>query len=86
MTFDSAQVFGLGDRGLLRTGWAADVMVFDPATVAPLETVDAQDLPGGASRRKQLATGIQWTVTNGEVLIDHGEHTGAYPGKVVRSA
>jgi N-acyl-D-amino-acid deacylase len=83
LTFDSACVFGLGDRGLLRPGWAADMMVFDPDTVAPEPVEDVPDLPGGASRRKQLATGIQWTIVNGEVLLEQGEHTGAYPGKVV---
>jgi N-acyl-D-amino-acid deacylase len=83
LTFDSAQVFGLGDRGLLRPGWAADIMVFDPETVGPLEVEDTADLPGGASRRKQLAAGMRWTIVNGEVLIDNGQHTGALPGHVV---
>ena len=84
MTFDSALVFGLGDRGLLRPGWAADIMVFDPETVAPLAVEDCADLPGGASRRKQLAAGVEWTIANGEVLIEHGEHTGALPGRFLR--
>ncbi|HTE85027.1 MAG TPA: amidohydrolase family protein [Dehalococcoidia bacterium] len=83
LTFDSACVFGLGDRGLLRPGWAADMMVFDPETIASEDVEDTPDLPGGASRRKQLAKGIQWTLVNGEVLVEQGSHTGAYPGKVV---
>jgi len=37
-------------------------------------------------RRKQLAKGIEWTVVNGQVLMEKGEHTGAYPGKVARSS
>ena len=86
LTFVSASVFGITDRGLLRPGYAADIMVFDPDTIGPLEPEDADDLPGGASRRKQLATGIEWVVVNGEVLIERGEHSGAYPGQVVRSA
>jgi N-acyl-D-aspartate/D-glutamate deacylase len=60
--------------------------VFDPATIAPLEPGEAYDLPSGARRRKQLAKGIDFTVVNGQVLIEKGEHTGAYPGKVARSA
>ena len=64
---------------------AADLMVFDPATISPLEPGEAYDLPGGAKRRKQLAQGIEWTVVNGQVLIERGKHTGAYPGKVARS-
>jgi N-acyl-D-aspartate/D-glutamate deacylase len=83
LTFDSAFIFGLGDRGLLRPGWSADVMVFDPETVGPQEVEDAPDLPGGASRRKQLANGIEWTLVNGEILMERGAHTGLYPGKVI---
>jgi N-acyl-D-amino-acid deacylase len=85
LTFVPASLFGLYDRGLVRPGMAADLMVFDPATIAPLEPGEAQDLPGGAKRRKQLAQGIEWTVVNGEVLLEHGQHTGAYPGKVARN-
>jgi N-acyl-D-aspartate/D-glutamate deacylase len=85
LTFVPASLFGLFDRGLVRPGMAADLMVFDPATVGPLEPGEAHDLPGGARRRKQLAKGIEWTVVNGQVLIEKGEHTGAYPGKVARN-
>jgi N-acyl-D-amino-acid deacylase len=85
LTFDSACVFGLGDRGLLRPGWAADMMVFDPATIGALDVEDSPDLPAGATRRKQLASGIEWTVVNGEVLLERGEHLGSYPGKVIGS-
>jgi N-acyl-D-aspartate/D-glutamate deacylase len=86
LTFIPASLFGLYDRGLVRPGMAADLMVFDPATISPLEPGEAHDLPGGAKRRKQLATGIQCTVVNGEVLIEKGEHTGALPGRVARTA
>jgi N-acyl-D-aspartate/D-glutamate deacylase len=85
LTFIPASLFGLFDRGLVRPGMAADLLVFDPATVGPLEPGEAYDLPGGARRRKQLAQGIVWTVVNGQVLIERGEHTGVYPGKVARN-
>jgi N-acyl-D-amino-acid deacylase len=85
LTFVPASLFGLFDRGLVRPGMAADLMVFDPETIGPLEPGEAQDLPGGAKRRKQLAQGIEWTVVNGQVLLEKGEHTGAYPGKVARN-
>ena len=85
LTFVPASLFGLFDRGLVRPGMAADLMVFDPATVGPLEPGEAHDLPGGAKRRKQLAQGIAWTVVNGQVLIERGEHAGVYPGKVARN-
>jgi N-acyl-D-aspartate/D-glutamate deacylase len=85
LTFVPASLFGFSDRGLVRPGMAADLMVFDPATISPLEPGEAHDLPGGAKRRKQLARGIEWTVVNGQVLLEKGQHTGAYPGKVARS-
>ncbi len=86
LTFIPASLFGFSDRGLVRPGMAADLMVFDPATISPLEPGEAHDLPGGARRRKQLARGIEWTVVNGQVLMEKGEHTGVYPGKVARSS
>jgi N-acyl-D-amino-acid deacylase len=85
LTFVPASLFGLFDRGLVRPGMAADLMVFDPGTIGPLEAGEARDLPGGAKRRKQLAQGIEWTVVNGQVLLEKGTHTGAYPGKVARN-
>jgi N-acyl-D-aspartate/D-glutamate deacylase len=84
LTFVPASLFGLHDRGLIQPGMNADLMVFDPDTISPLEPEEAADLPSGATRRKQLAQGIAWTVVNGEVLIEEGEHTGALPGKVAR--
>jgi N-acyl-D-aspartate/D-glutamate deacylase len=86
LTFIPASLFGLYDRGLVRQGMAADLMIFDAASIAPLEPGEAYDLPSGSRRRKQLAKGIEMTVVNGEVLIEKGEHTGAYPGRVARSA
>ncbi|HET8579702.1 MAG TPA: amidohydrolase family protein [Nitrospiraceae bacterium] len=85
LTFVPASLFGLFDRGLVRPGMTADLMVFDPETIGPLEPGEAHDLPGGAKRRKQLAQGIEWTVVNGQVLLENGEHTGVYPGKVARN-
>jgi N-acyl-D-aspartate/D-glutamate deacylase len=86
LTFVPATLFGLFDRGLVRPGMAADLMVFDPETVGPLEQGEAPDLPGGATRRSQLAQGIEWTVVNGRILLERGKHTGDYPGMVARSS
>src|ERR1044071_4151613 len=72
LTFIPASLFGFYERGLVRPGMAADLMVFDPATISPLEPGEAQDLPGGAKRRKQIAHGIEWTVGNGEGLMERG--------------
>ncbi len=74
MTSMPAQVLGLKDRGLLREGYSADVVVFDPDTVADLATYD---------NPKQYPKGIPYVLVNGAVVIDNGEHTGARPGKVV---
>ena len=85
LTFDSASVFGLYDRGLLRPGMAADVVIFDPATVKCGHEVVVRDFPKGAWRIKEPAEGIFATVVNGEVLYDQGKHTGALPGHVLRN-
>jgi len=85
LTFHSASVFGLNDRGLLRPGMAADITVFDPDTVDALEPEVVHDLPGGGPRLMQKSRGIHYTVVNGTVLMEQNEHTGAYPGQVLRT-
>ena len=85
LTFDSASIFGLHDRGLLRPGMAADIVVFDPDTVRPLPLEVVHDFPTGAKRIKEPAAGIAATIVNGEVLLEDGKHTGALPGRVLRN-
>ncbi|MBV9376984.1 MAG: amidohydrolase family protein [Alphaproteobacteria bacterium] len=85
LTFDSASIFGLYDRGLLRPGMAADIVIFDPDTVKPLPLEVLHDFPTGAKRIKEPAQGIMATVVNGEVLMEDGKHTGALPGRVLRN-
>ena len=85
LSFMQASLFGLHDRGLLRPGFAADVVVFDPDTVGAEEPDEVNDLPGGLMRLRQKATGVDYTIVNGEVLLEDGEHTGAYPGRTLRS-
>jgi N-acyl-D-amino-acid deacylase len=85
LTFDSASIFGLYDRGLLRPGMAADIVIFDPATVRPLPLEVVHDFPTGAKRIKEPAAGIAATIVNGEVLLEDGKHTGALPGRVLRN-
>ena len=83
LTFMVASIFGLPDRGLLRPGMAADLVVFDPATVRECEPEMVQDLPGNEKRLIQKAIGIETTIVNGQVLVQQGEHTGALPGMVL---
>lgn len=85
LTFVPASAFGLHDRGLIRPGLAADLVVFDPDTVSPGELDQVPDFPAGAVRMRRLPVGIDYTIVNGEVLIEEGEHTGAYPGHVART-
>jgi len=85
LTFDSASIFGLYDRGLVRPGMAADITIFDPDTVRPLPLEVVHDFPTGAKRIKEPAAGIMATVVNGEVLMEDGKHTGALPGRVLRN-
>ncbi|HMA79560.1 MAG TPA: amidohydrolase family protein, partial [Candidatus Binatia bacterium] len=84
LTFRVASVFGLSDRGLLRPGYAADIAVFDAATVNALEPEYVQDLPGNETRMIQNAVGVPYTIINGEIVIENGAPTGALPGKVLR--
>ena len=86
LTFDSASAFGLYDRGLLRPGMAADITMFDPATVKCGRETVVHDFPGGAWRIKESAEGIFGTVVNGQVLYEEGKYTGALPGKVLRNS
>jgi N-acyl-D-amino-acid deacylase len=85
LTFDSASALGLFDRGLLRPGMAADIVIFDPDTVRPLPESIVHDFPAGGWRVKETAAGVMATIVNGEVLLENGEHTGALPGRVARN-
>jgi N-acyl-D-amino-acid deacylase len=83
LTFMVASIFGLTDRGLIRPGMAADVVLFDPETVRECEPEMVNDLPGGEKRLIQRALGVKMTMVNGEVLVEDGEHTGVFPGRVL---
>ena len=84
LTFDNASAWGMHDRGLLRPGFAADIVVFDETTVRPCLPTVQHDLPGGARRLVQKADGIAATVVNGAVTLRDGEPTGAHPGQLIR--
>jgi len=84
ITFDTATQWGLSDRGLLREGFAADLVVFDPATIGAEMPEVVNDLPAGAKRLTQRCRGIAATVVNGDVLLRDGKHTGALPGRLLR--
>jgi N-acyl-D-aspartate/D-glutamate deacylase len=85
MTAKPAAVWQLDDRGRLAPGCAADITVFDPATVAPLMPKVVADLPGGAQRLDQRAAGFAATIVNGQVLLRDGKPTEARPGRLLRA-
>jgi N-acyl-D-aspartate/D-glutamate deacylase len=88
LTARSADLFGLHDRGRLARGMAADVTIFDPATVGCSALRRVRDLPAGADRLIADATGIHHVIVNGVVLRDDGhdalDAAGPLPGRILR--
>ena len=80
-----ADAFGLTDRGYLREGAYADIVVFDPETVAAEAATLLHDLPGGAPRLTADAIGVRRVLVNGVEVVRDGVPTGATPGTVLRS-
>ena len=83
LTFFSASLLGLTDRGLIREGMAADVVVFDAETIGPAEREMVADLPGGGRRLVQRSDAVRTVIVNGQVLLEEGRHTGDLPGRIV---
>jgi N-acyl-D-aspartate/D-glutamate deacylase len=75
MTSFPAQRLGLSNRGLLRDGFKADVVVFDPLHVGA---------PATRTQPKQFPVGIEYVIVNGTVVVDAGQHTSALAGRALR--
>ena len=75
MTSAVAERLSIRDRGLLREGLHADIVVFDPATIIDYATYE---------KPHQLSTGVQWVFVNGAAVVADGKVTGAKPGRIVR--
>ena len=84
MTGKTAIMHDLHDRGFIQAGKAADITIFDPDTIGSKPREPMYEFPGGEMHVKQGATGIEYVIVNGEVLLEDGEHTGALPGQVLR--
>jgi N-acyl-D-aspartate/D-glutamate deacylase len=84
LTLVPATHWGFADRGLIREGLAADLVVFDPDTIAAEMPEVVNDLPAGARRLVQRCRGIAATVVNGETVLRDGKPTGALPGRLLR--
>ena len=84
-TFQPARIMGLNDRGLVREGMVADLVVFDLDRINITEDEITRDGPSGSPRRVQRAEGVEHVIVGGEPVLDHGQHTGALPGRVLRA-
>ncbi len=86
MTRDTARLYGLGDRGVLAPGYRADLNLIDLDGLQLRLPELVFDLPAGARRLIQKADGYVATMVGGEVTLEHGDDTGARPGRLVRGA
>ncbi|TMK55211.1 MAG: D-aminoacylase [Actinobacteria bacterium] len=85
MTQAPARLFGLRDRGEIRAGNRADLVVFDPETVDSEDATLVRDLPGGTARLFAGSRGVDRVYVNGTATVADGKSTGALPGTVLRS-
>lgn len=83
MTGEPARDWGVRGRGLLEVGLAADVVIFDPDTIARGEEIFVADFPGETNRYVRHATGIDKVIVNGAVVVDRGQYTDARAGVMV---
>jgi N-acyl-D-aspartate/D-glutamate deacylase len=85
ITSAPADLFGLRDRGVLREGAIADIVVFDPDTVGAGDATLVRDLPGDSARLTAGSQGIVRVLVGGVPVVEDGAPTGATPGVVLRS-
>jgi N-acyl-D-aspartate/D-glutamate deacylase len=85
LTEAPAELIGLRDRGVLREGAAADIVVFDEDTVGSGEIETRADLPAGGRRLFAESRGVQHVLVNGAPIVEQGALTGNRPGSLLRS-
>jgi N-acyl-D-aspartate/D-glutamate deacylase len=83
LTGDLAAVWGIANRGKIHEGYAADLVLFDPDTIARREEEFVSDFPGEARRYICHADGIDAVIVNGEVVRENGAYTEARAGRTV---
>ncbi|HEY6980346.1 N-acyl-D-amino-acid deacylase family protein [Reyranella sp.] len=84
LTRDNAVAWELLDRGLIRQGCKADLVLFEEERIRPCLPTVEKDLPGAARRLVQKAEGIRATIVNGSTTFENGEATGAFAGEMLR--
>jgi N-acyl-D-aspartate/D-glutamate deacylase len=84
MTQDTALVYGMADRGVVAPGYRADLNVIDYENLGLEDPQMVYDLPAGGKRIIQRSHGYIATLCRGDVTYEHGEHTGAMPGRLIR--
>jgi N-acyl-D-aspartate/D-glutamate deacylase len=82
---EPARLFGLKQRGRIETGFHADLVLFDPATIGSGEIHARNDLPGGTMRLFAESTGMKRVLVNGQAIVVDGTATQALPGRVLRA-
>jgi N-acyl-D-aspartate/D-glutamate deacylase len=85
LTDDPARLIGLRDRGRVQEGYFADLVLFDPDTIASGKPAMVFDMPAGAGRVKCEPEGVEAVIVNGTRLIDRGVVDEARPGRLLRS-
>ena len=83
-TAQTAASFGLLDRGIVKPGYRADINLIDYENLSLERPRMVWDLPAGGRRLIQRAQGYAMTMVGGEVISEHGEPTGALPGRLIR--
>ena len=86
LTSQVASIYGIDHRGTLKSGYAADIAIFDPETVGPGANEWAYDLPGDARRLVQPAVGMHFTIVNGKIICEDGHLSGDLPGSIIRGS
>ena len=84
LTQDSAQVYGLDDRGVIAPGYKADLNLIDYEALHLEKPEMVYDLPANGKRLVQKAKGYRMTINSGKITYENGVHTGALPGKLIR--
>jgi N-acyl-D-aspartate/D-glutamate deacylase len=84
LTLRPAQLMGLKERGLLRLGWHADVVIFDADKIAPGREYTRYDFPASGRRLYSDAIGISHIIVNGREIIRDGKYLGAPAGIILR--